>query len=69
MVEQKFHVNFRCIIVTGKGYPDFATRLLVKEIQSLEIPILGLFDSDPHGLEILTSYAVGSMVKLSIFSF
>lgn len=63
MLCQNFQKTHNCIIATGKGYPDFATRLLVKEIQALGIPILGLFDSDPHGLEILTSYAVGSIVS------
>ncbi len=44
--------QFPCIIVTGKGQPDVATRLFLKMIKTaLNIPILGLFDSDPHGLK------------------
>ncbi|CAG8687345.1 20216_t:CDS:10, partial [Gigaspora rosea] len=48
-----------CIIITGKGYPDLATRQLVKILGDLRhsnnlinsfetIPILGFFDNDPY---------------------
>ncbi|CAG8788015.1 34115_t:CDS:10, partial [Racocetra persica] len=48
-----------CIIITGKGYPDVATRQLVKILGDLRrnndqinsfktIPILGFFDNDPY---------------------
>ncbi|CAE6434409.1 unnamed protein product [Rhizoctonia solani] len=51
------------IIVTGKGYPDLATRQLVS-IFSYElpehIPILCLVDADPHGMDILSVYKFGS---------
>ncbi|XP_071836638.1 meiotic recombination protein SPO11-like isoform X2 [Apostichopus japonicus] len=50
-----------CILVTGKGYPDVHTRLMVKRLwDSLHIPILGLMDADPHGLDILCVYKFGS---------
>lgn len=39
------------MIITAKGQPDLATRLFLKRVKStLNIPILGLFDSDPYGL-------------------
>ncbi|KAJ1307298.1 hypothetical protein OPQ81_001408 [Rhizoctonia solani] len=51
------------IILTGKGYPDLATRQLVS-IFSNElpeyIPILCLVDADPHGIDILSVYKFGS---------
>lgn len=50
-----------CIVVTGKGYPDVHTRLMVKRLwDTLQIPVLGLVDADPHGLEILCVYKFGS---------
>ncbi|CAG8669973.1 5835_t:CDS:10, partial [Dentiscutata heterogama] len=60
-----------CIIITGKGYPDLATRQLVKILGDLRrsndlinsfktIPILGFFDNDPYGIDILSVYKFGS---------
>ncbi|KAG9126545.1 endodeoxyribonuclease [Ceratobasidium sp. 392] len=51
------------IVITGKGYPDLATRQLVAELSALlpeHIPLLALVDGDPHGLEILLTYLLGS---------
>ncbi|TCD62594.1 endodeoxyribonuclease [Steccherinum ochraceum] len=51
------------IIVTGKGYPDVATRQLVCTLsQNLpsSVPILGLMDADPFGVDILSVYKYGS---------
>nr|CAG8638582.1 1835_t:CDS:2 [Entrophospora candida] len=49
----------------GKGYPDVATRQLIKLFGDLrsEIKILGFFDSDPHGIDILNVYKYGSQAK------
>ncbi|RHZ72291.1 hypothetical protein Glove_243g51 [Diversispora epigaea] len=65
-----------CVLITGKGYPDIATRQLVKQLSEyrkqheskeceyensrIEIPILGFFDNDPYGIEILSIYKYGS---------
>ncbi|XP_022089944.1 meiotic recombination protein SPO11-like [Acanthaster planci] len=50
-----------CILITGKGFPDVNTRLMVRRLwDDLQIPILGLVDADPHGLEILCVYKFGS---------
>ncbi|XP_071502265.1 meiotic recombination protein SPO11-like [Diadema antillarum] len=50
-----------CIIVTGKGFPDVNTRLMVRKLwDTLCIPVLALVDADPHGLEILFVYKFGS---------
>jgi meiotic recombination protein SPO11 len=39
----------------AKGQPDVATRLFLKKMKSeLRIPVLGLVDSDPYGLKILS---------------
>lgn len=53
----------RGLLITGKGYPDMATRYLVNylaNILSLSIPILALVDGDPYGLDILSIYKYGS---------
>ncbi|CAA7260586.1 unnamed protein product [Cyclocybe aegerita] len=53
----------RGIVITGKGYPDVATRHLVKSLANAlpsTIPILGLVDGDPYGLDILSVYKYGS---------
>ncbi|XP_065843002.1 meiotic recombination protein SPO11-like isoform X2 [Oscarella lobularis] len=50
------------ILITGKGYPDVNTREMVKCLwEFLKIPILGLVDADPYGIEILSVYKFGSV--------
>lgn len=61
LAEDRFYNKFHCIIITAKGQPDVATRLFLKKLKStLKIPILGLVDSDPYGLKILSVYMSGS---------
>ncbi|KAH7927510.1 DNA topoisomerase IV, alpha subunit [Leucogyrophana mollusca] len=51
------------IIITGKGYPDVATRQLVKTLSDnlpLRVPILALVDGDAYGIDILSVYKHGS---------
>uniref|UniRef100_A0A0K0CUI6 DNA topoisomerase (ATP-hydrolyzing) n=1 Tax=Angiostrongylus cantonensis TaxID=6313 RepID=A0A0K0CUI6_ANGCA len=51
----------RSLLVTGKGYPDLCTRKVLQWIvDQLAVPIYGLFDSDPHGIEIMLTYKYGS---------
>lgn len=61
LAEDRFYNKYKCIIVTGKGQPDVATRLFLKRItDELKIPVLALVDSDPYGLKILSVYCSGS---------
>lgn len=61
LAEDRFYVKYPCIIITAKGQPDVATRLFLKKLRTtLQIPILGLVDSDPYGLKILSVYTSGS---------
>ncbi|GAA6038244.1 hypothetical protein JCM8097_005811 [Rhodosporidiobolus ruineniae] len=55
----------RGVLITGKGYPDLATRELVKRLSDElpSVPILALVDSDPHGLDILSTYRFGSAAQ------
>jgi meiotic recombination protein SPO11 len=49
------------ILVTGRGVPDYSTRLFLKLIDdAFLIPILGLFDLDPYGFAIFCIYKYGS---------
>lgn len=54
----------RGLLLTGKGYPDVATRHLVKSLADAlprTIPIMALVDGDPYGLDILSVYKYGSL--------
>lgn len=61
MAEDRFYHKYPCIVITAKGQPDVATRMFLSRIyQELKIPVLGLVDSDPYGLKILSVYMSGS---------
>lgn len=50
-------------LLQAKGYPDVSTRLLLKKISDwTHVPIYGLMDADPHGIEIFCVYKFGSLV-------
>jgi len=58
---ERFYHKYQCIIITAKGQPDVATRIFLSRIKAeLQIPVLGLVDSDPYGLKILSVYMSGS---------
>ncbi|EMD37482.1 hypothetical protein CERSUDRAFT_49779 [Gelatoporia subvermispora B] len=55
------------LLITGKGYPDVATRQLVKTLSDNlppSIPILCLVDGDAYGIDILSVYKRGSTSML-----
>ena len=61
LAEDRFYNRFPCIIITGKGQPDVATRMFLRRLkESLNIPVLAFVDADPHGLKILSVYTSGS---------
>jgi meiotic recombination protein SPO11 len=61
IAEDRFYNKYRCIVLTAKGQPDVATRLFLRKLKfTLNIPVLGLVDSDPYGLKILSVYMSGS---------
>ncbi|XP_071034586.1 meiotic recombination protein SPO11 isoform X2 [Parasteatoda tepidariorum] len=63
LLDSNFIEEFQpCILITGKGFPDVNTREMLRKLWDvLEIPILGLVDADPYGIEILCVYKFGSM--------
>ncbi|XP_068669475.1 meiotic recombination protein SPO11-1 [Aristolochia californica] len=51
-----------CIVLTGRGYPDVATRRFLRLlVENLMLPAYCLVDCDPHGFDILATYRFGSM--------
>ncbi|KAF2402933.1 DNA topoisomerase IV, alpha subunit [Trichodelitschia bisporula] len=56
-------IKSRGIILTAKGYPDLSTRAFLRFLSSHapHVPILGLADFDPDGIEIFSVYKHGSM--------
>merc|ERR1719231_208614 len=61
LAEDRIYNKYPCVVITGKGQPDVATRLFLRKITDyLKIPILALVDSDPYGLKILSFYSSGS---------
>ncbi|KZV66886.1 DNA topoisomerase IV, alpha subunit [Peniophora sp. CONT] len=51
------------VVVTGKGYPDVATRQLVATLSNNlpeSVPIMVMVDGDAYGLDIASVYKVGS---------
>lgn len=59
--EDKFFEMIPSILITGRGFPDLATRMFVSMLSKfLDIPVLGLCDCNPFGLSIMLTYKLGS---------
>ena len=57
LVEASFWTQFPCILVTGKGFPDVATRTWVQYLQQqLNLPAYGICDCNPYGVSVLQTY-------------
>lgn len=55
--EDGFCEDYPCIMVTGKGFPDLATRAFVHACHTeLDLPVFGLADCDPYGILVLHTY-------------
>ncbi|XP_029160281.1 meiotic recombination protein W68 isoform X2 [Nylanderia fulva] len=53
----------KCILVTGKGYPDVNTRMLVNILsEKVGLPIYIIVDADPFGVDIMLLYRFGSSI-------
>lgn len=47
----------KCILVTGKGYPDVNTRMLVNILsEKIGLPVYIIVDADPFGVDIMLLY-------------
>lgn len=58
-----FHERFRCVLLTGRGMPCFATRAFLRKLvnQFPRVPVLALMDWNPFGLGIALTYAHGGL--------
>ncbi|KAJ7960923.1 meiotic recombination protein SPO11-1 [Quillaja saponaria] len=62
LANDQFCNKNRCIVLTGRGYPDIPTRRFLRLlIEKLCLPAYCLVDCDPYGFDILTIYRFGSM--------
>ncbi|KAI4481968.1 hypothetical protein M0804_008987 [Polistes exclamans] len=61
LLEENITKLLNCILITGKGYPDIATRMLIKLLsEKVNLPIYILVDADPFGVDIMCVYRFGS---------
>ncbi|XP_046816518.1 meiotic recombination protein SPO11 [Vespa crabro] len=61
LLEENTTELLNCILITGKGYPDIGTRMLIKLLsEKLNIPIYIIVDADPFGMDIMCVYRFGS---------
>lgn len=62
LTRAKFWRDIPCILLTAHGSPNYATRSFLKMlVKELKIPVFGLADSDPYGVNIMMTYAYGSV--------
>jgi meiotic recombination protein SPO11 len=61
LVDDKIWNHLPCIIITGCGVPDLATRAYLYHLHhKLKLPVVALVDCNPYGIQILLTYALGS---------
>jgi len=64
LIENNFFTQIfkNILLITGKGYPDYLTKIFIKKIYNLypDIPFLYFGDHDPNGIEIYLNYLFGS---------
>ena len=61
LCEDRIWEKMPCIVFTGCGYPSLSARKILKQLEDdIPVPILGLFDYNPHGVKILFTYKFGS---------
>ena len=49
------------LVVTAKGYPDFATRKFISQLENSGKQLFYIGDADPCGAEIFFTYVFGSL--------
>ena len=55
-----------CLLITGRGYPDYLTRRFLKDFQNHfpDCPVFYIGDFDPFGIDILVNYLFGSPISV-----
>ncbi|GAB1868820.1 DNA topoisomerase (ATP-hydrolyzing) [Camponotus japonicus] len=63
LLEEDCFRILKCILVTGKGYPDLNTRMLVNILsEKMNLPVYIIVDADPFGVDIMLLYRFGSSI-------
>lgn len=64
LCEDNFHSRLGCILVTGCGFPDIATRSCVSKLVQIfpHLQVLGICDYNPFGVALLYTYKVHSII-------
>ena len=62
LLDARIWTTIPCVLVTGRGVPDIATRDLLHKLacEFPEAPVLGFCDYNPFGLQLMLVYAHGS---------
>lgn len=62
LLEDGLHLRLPCILITARGMPDLATRVLVARLHEhfSELPVLGMADWNPAGCLILKAFKFGT---------
>lgn len=61
LTQLEFDRKYSCIIITGSGQPDLATRAaLYKLSRAFSVPIYGFTDANPFGARIMCTFKFGS---------
>ena len=65
LVKDHFCRRVPCVLVTGCGFPDMATRALVAKVASTfpDLQVVGLCDYNPYGVALLLSYRFASQAS------
>ena len=62
ITRSKIHDMMDCILITGKGYPEYQTKQFIHLMWSfLRLPIFCVCDGDPGGIDIMCMYRFGSL--------
>ncbi|KAI4837913.1 meiotic recombination protein SPO11-2 [Plasmodium brasilianum] len=60
LCENKIWNILPCILITGKGFPDYSTRKILRELLDLfHLECVYVGDYDPYGIRIFLSYKEG----------
>jgi meiotic recombination protein SPO11 len=61
LVEDGLCTSRPCILVTSRGFPDWATRAFVAALRDdLGLPVMGLADCNPFGVSVLNTFLLDS---------
>lgn len=61
LVDSRFFDRVPCLLITGRGVPDLATRSALSQLwRALDLEVVVITDCNPFGLGLLLNYKIGS---------